>query len=235
MTTASITIPSIKRNNDIATRRIEGCTNTMIDDDLVCNTTANVNCKSDENNSSSSESNDDGENDSRDGDDVKVTMEDLLNMPYLDMIINESLRLLTTVPMNLRNVSVDFQLNVMQRDKCSCSMKTNSGNNNNNNRFHCSSCQRCVVVPKDTMIALDIFNMQRNEMYWGENALKFYPEYFTKKPHQQQNQTGKSDGGEVHETPISSTTAASTNRHSYAFIPFSKGLRTCIGKLIVMC
>ena len=59
-----------------------------------------------------------------------------------------------------------------------------------------------VVVPKGTQIVLDIFNMQRRTQVWGEEALKFNPE--------------------LHFGP-------GANYHQYAFIPFTKGLRMCIG------
>ncbi|XP_037820610.1 probable cytochrome P450 318a1 [Lucilia sericata] len=259
MTTAAAATTSIKHINDTnatttntKTNYHETCANT-IDGDLDFNTT---DCEGDVNNddirssnfatsssgsntrSSNSGNGSSGYNDSLDSDDdenemlndcdVKVTIEHLLNMPYLDMIINESLRLLTTVPMNLRNASADFQLNVIQRDKCTCALS-----NNKNTSTSCSC--RHVVVPKDTMIALDIFNMQRNEKYWGANALKFYPENFSKKHQPQQqyrNEEKIEDENEMklHETSISSSAGVvATSRHSYAFVPFSKGLRTCIG------
>lgn len=235
-----LTRTSIKHNNDTSTTTTtttttnsSGTCGNTIDGDLVFDTT---DCEGDVNNGGG------GYNDSHDGADenqnvndcdVRITMEHLLNMPYLDMIINESLRLLTTVPMNLRNVSADFQLNVIQRDKSTCCCTTNSNSNNKNTYCGCSQ-RRSVVVPKDTMIALDTFNMQRNEMYWGENALKFYPEHFAKKHLQQKQQN---DGKVGDKTPISSTTSATasvSSRHSYAFIPFSKGLRTCIGEYTYM-
>lgn len=58
------------------------------------------------------------------------------------------------------------------------------------------------VVPKGTQIILDIYNLHRDVKYWGENADKFNPENF-------------------------SPNAAKV--HPYAFIPFTKGLRMCIG------
>ncbi|KAI8116290.1 putative cytochrome P450 318a1 [Lucilia cuprina] len=230
---------TIDRYLDFNTTDCEGDVN---NDDIRRSTFATTTTTSSSSNSRSTNSGNgsSGYNDSLDSDDddgnemlndcdVKVTIEHLLNMPYLDMIINESLRLLTTVPMNLRNASADFQLNVIQRDKCTCALS----NNNKNTSTRCSC--RHVVVPKDTMIALDIFNMQRNEKYWGANALKFYPENFSKKhqpQHQYRNEEKIGDENEMklNETSISSSAGlAATSRHSYAFVPFSKGLRTCIG------
>lgn len=59
-----------------------------------------------------------------------------------------------------------------------------------------------LVVPKGTQIILDIFNLHRDVKYWGEHADQFNPENF-------------------------SPTAAKIP--PYAFVPFTKGLRMCIG------
>lgn len=59
-----------------------------------------------------------------------------------------------------------------------------------------------IVIPKGTQICIDIFNMQRSKNVWGSHASSFLPDkHFdtTKKP------------------------------HPFAFIPFTKGLRMCIG------
>lgn len=58
------------------------------------------------------------------------------------------------------------------------------------------------VVPKGTQIILDIFNLHRDVKYWGPNADQFNPENF-------------------------SPTAVKVP--PYAFVPFTKGLRMCIG------
>ncbi|XP_017487543.1 PREDICTED: probable cytochrome P450 318a1, partial [Rhagoletis zephyria] len=81
----------------------------------------------------------------------------LLQMKYLDAIVYESLRLLTTVPFNMRAVSRDFYFQ----------LATGSG-----------STTRRVKVPKDTALVFDVFNMQRDAKYWGAHAKEFHPEHF---------------------------------------------------------
>lgn len=137
--------------------------------------------------------------------DVIVTMTHLQRMPYLDMVLHESLRLLATVPINMRSVSTDFPLKILQPQRTT--MLKDSSNikkPEHQNKY--------VVVPKDTIIAVDTFNLQRNVEFWGPSALTFLPEHFSK------------------ERELENDEEKSTRRHSYAFVPFSKGIRTCIGK-----
>uniref|UniRef100_A0A1A9W484 Cytochrome P450 n=1 Tax=Glossina brevipalpis TaxID=37001 RepID=A0A1A9W484_9MUSC len=61
-----------------------------------------------------------------------------------------------------------------------------------------------ILIPKGTQIALDIYNMQRSIQIWGPNAKQFRPE-----EHFSSNGVN--------------------NEQSFAFIPFTKGLRMCIG------
>ncbi|XP_067637975.1 probable cytochrome P450 313b1 isoform X2 [Eurosta solidaginis] len=60
-----------------------------------------------------------------------------------------------------------------------------------------------ILIPQGTQIGIDIYNMQRNEHIWGPNAKKFQPE--------------EHFGPNAHK------------RHAFAFVPFTKGLRMCIG------
>ncbi|XP_054084059.1 probable cytochrome P450 313b1 isoform X2 [Zeugodacus cucurbitae] len=60
-----------------------------------------------------------------------------------------------------------------------------------------------TLIPRGTQIGIDIYNMQRDERIWGSNAKQFKPE--------------------AHFGPNT------TKRHAFAFIPFTKGLRMCIG------
>ena len=103
----------------------------------------------------------------------EVTYENIQNMPYLEMAINESMRVLAPIPLVARSCSADFHW----------------GNG--------------IIIPKGTQVAIDIFNMQRDEAIWGPLAKTFYPEHFLKENVMQ--------------------------KHSYSFIPFTKGLRSCIG------
>ncbi|XP_018793019.1 PREDICTED: probable cytochrome P450 318a1 isoform X1 [Bactrocera latifrons] len=107
----------------------------------------------------------------------------LLQMKYLDAIVYESLRLLTTVPFNMRAVSRDFFIDVSKPNGSKWRAK----------------------IPKDTAIVFDAFNMQRDPKYWGPHAQEFYPEHFV------------------------TENSSAAGRHPYAFVPFAKGLRYCIG------
>ncbi|EDV91642.1 probable cytochrome P450 318a1 [Drosophila grimshawi] len=138
-----------------------------------------------------------------------VGVEQLQQLRYLDAFVNEALRLLATVPMNLRHVSRDFQL-----------------------------AGRVAIVPQNTIIVLDTFNMQRDERWWGERATQFDPQRFMQEPEQEQDQQHdqqKAKGNEKAneqngEQPEAAHFKYSQRRHSYSFVPFSKGLRTCIGR-----
>lgn len=109
----------------------------------------------------------------------------LLQMKYLDAVVYESLRLLTTVPFNMRAVSRDFSIEVSSP----------------------SGSKWRAKIPKDTAIIFDVFNMQRDPKHWGPHAQEFYPDHFV------------------------AENSSTAGRHSYAFVPFAKGLRYCIGKV----
>lgn len=62
---------------------------------------------------------------------------------------------------------------------------------------------RDAVIPKGTILVLNVYKMHRNPKVWGENASKFYPERFLPENFE--------------------------NMHPYAYVPFSAGPRNCIG------
>lgn len=105
---------------------------------------------------------------------VNVNYDDLENLVYMEMIINETLRVCATIPLLGRKATEDVQIS------------------------------DDVTIPKGSSILVDIFNLHRDEDIWGPNAKKFNPDNFLP-----DNLLGK---------------------HPYAFIPFSKGPRNCIGK-----
>ncbi|EDW84316.1 uncharacterized protein Dwil_GK14074 [Drosophila willistoni] len=59
------------------------------------------------------------------------------------------------------------------------------------------------LIPRGTQIGIDIYNMQRSEQVWGPMARTYNPE--------------------AHFGPDAPP------RHAFAFVPFTKGLRMCIG------
>ncbi|XP_034113845.1 probable cytochrome P450 313a4 [Drosophila albomicans] len=105
--------------------------------------------------------------------DFEVTYGDTQNMVYLDLIINESMRVLSPGPLVARQTTKEVRLS------------------------------NGVVLPRGIQIAIDIFHLHRDKNLWGENAETFDPDHFL--PHNMQD------------------------KHPYSFIPFTKGIRNCIG------
>ncbi|XP_055851883.1 probable cytochrome P450 313b1 [Episyrphus balteatus] len=103
----------------------------------------------------------------------EITKEDLEQMTYTEMVINEGMRLFSPVPVVIRTASDDFYL------------------------------KNGVKIPKGTQVGIDIFNMQRNSKFWGPKAMEYDPDHFS-----EENMS---------------------IRHPFAFVPFTKGLRMCIG------
>ncbi|XP_046960622.1 cytochrome P450 4V2-like [Vanessa cardui] len=99
-----------------------------------------------------------------------LTSKDLLKLKYTRAVINESLRLYPPVPFINRYCTEDLELP--------------SG----------------ITLPKGTNAVINIWGIQHNPLYWGEDANVFNPDRFMSK------QIPK------------------------AFIPFSYGIRNCIGR-----
>ncbi|XP_030370367.1 probable cytochrome P450 313a4 [Scaptodrosophila lebanonensis] len=105
--------------------------------------------------------------------DFEVSYADTKQMIYMDMILNESMRVMSPVPLVSRQTSQDLKLS------------------------------NGVTIPKGIQIALDIFHMHRSKSIWGPEAETFNPDNFLP--------TNLED------------------KHPYAYIPFTKGIRNCIG------
>lgn len=106
--------------------------------------------------------------------DISITDIELLNkLEYLEMAINESLRLLPVVPYVFRSVDEE----VVSHEN--------------------------FVIPANCILIIPIFKIHRNKTFWGENAEEFQPERFDKENIKKV--------------------------HPYAFIPFAKGPRMCLG------
>lgn len=65
-----------------------------------------------------------------------------------------------------------------------------------------------LKVPKGITLLIHLFNLHRRKEIWGEDAHQFNPDRFLPEN--------------------------SAKRHSHAFLPFSEGLRDCIGKVYAM-
>ncbi|KAL9895156.1 cytochrome P450 313a4 isoform 1-T1 [Glossina fuscipes fuscipes] len=104
---------------------------------------------------------------------VNITYNNTQNLVYMDMVLNETMRVLAPVPLVARETMNDIKLS------------------------------NGVTLPSGVQIAIDIFNMHRRKDIWGPEAETFNPDNFLSTNLQ--------------------------NKHSYAFIPFTKGLRYCIG------
>jgi cytochrome P450 len=102
-----------------------------------------------------------------------IDIEQINELRYLDMVINEAMRLVPVVPVVARTNEKEITLS------------------------------EGYVIPAESNLIIPIFKIQRNKEYWGEDAPKFRPERFE-----------KDDFAKV---------------HPYAFIPFAKGPRGCVG------
>lgn len=107
-------------------------------------------------------------------DTAAVGYKQLEHLSYLNMVIDETLRLMPPIPIIGRETLESCRLN----DK--------------------------IILPRDFPVIISIFHLHRRPDLWGPDAEFFNPDHFLPENIE--------------------------NRHPYAYIPFSKGVRNCIGK-----
>jgi cytochrome P450 family 313 len=102
-----------------------------------------------------------------------LDFEKINELQYLEMVINETMRLIPVAPYNIRINSEEIEIS------------------------------EGYVLPPKTFIAIPTLIIHRSKKIWGEDAELFRPERFEKESIQK--------------------------IHPYAFLPFSKGPRMCLG------
>lgn len=109
---------------------------------------------------------------------TQITLHSLQSLEILDRVVKETLRLAPVAPLILRETMEDFEI----EDK--------------------------LVIPKGTVLFLNILGVQRKKCIWGEDADEFNPDRFLPEH--------------------------VAKRHPYSFIPFLQGKRNCIGHRYAM-
>lgn len=84
--------------------------------------------------------------------------EDLNNLPYMDMVLNETIRLFPPIPFIGRLATDTVNLKSMS-----------------------------VELPKGVHFLISLFHLHRNKKYWGEEANKFNPDNFLPENVEQRN------------------------------------------------
>lgn len=110
--------------------------------------------------------------------DSPVNYEDLPKLPYLEMVIKETMRHLPVAPLFARKCVKDFPY-------------------------------KGGIIPKGSMMLMNISKLHRDERFWGPSANEFWPERFLPENFD--------------------------NIHPFAYLPFSGGPRNCVGIKYAWC
>jgi cytochrome P450 family 313 len=102
-----------------------------------------------------------------------IDQEQLNDLQYMELVINEAMRLMPVVPIVFRKVNDEVTLS----DGC--------------------------ILPKGGNVIIPIYKIHHNKDIWGDDAEQFRPDRFEKENLEK--------------------------IHPYAFIPFTKGPRMCLG------
>lgn len=100
-------------------------------------------------------------------------LQEIRNLPILNMIIHEAMRMCPLIPIFARFAEQDLTLD------------------------------KSLILPKGTQCMVSVYHIHRDKQEWGPNADEFHPEHFLPEN--------------------------IARRNPDVYLPFSSGLRTCLG------
>jgi len=146
------------------------------------------------------------------------TFDDYANLRYAQYIMKETLRLYPPAATVLKYATKDITLQVPAAKYQNLNTNTSPENPSTQNEY------TPLLIPQGTRISINIAAVHRNPLYW-ENPEEFIPERFDpiNTPFKKEK---KESNTEDEEEKIDNNLPY----HRQAWIPFSDGIRSCIGR-----
>jgi cytochrome P450 len=94
----------------------------------------------------------------------EVTLNDVTNLPYLEIVVKETMRLFPAASMVGRQTTG--------------TVKMGKGTFDNHQSYNDRNPTGKHEIPPDVLVHVNIFSVHRNPKYWGDDAELFVPERF---------------------------------------------------------